>query len=204
MTFTENEPMSNQGANQESNQIRTLIELAFKECDRSQGRYTAVAIAGMVKVSDTAVRKAFKALKQVVSEGHLANGSKYTEFCKTLMTQYFQRPPEMNGAEWIYELQSVVGALPEAVVSGPVQSTDSYWKQRRSELNNQSSALATRSQSMLARIRQENDFEEFGDDEAFEAELQATEELAYERELRRQVAIINGRNKARQDIRQTV
>ncbi|HEY9881662.1 MAG TPA: hypothetical protein V6D29_24640 [Leptolyngbyaceae cyanobacterium] len=182
--------------------VRAQIEHAFKACDRDGNRYTAVAVAAIAKVSDTAVRKAFKALKQVVPEGQLMTASKYTELCKTLMVLYFQRPQTMNGAEWIHELQTVVGAIPESLIQGPTVNTAHYWKQRQTELGQQTSALATRSQAMLAFVKEQNDLDDLGDEDVFEAELATLKELAYERELRRQIAVIEGRNQARHDVRQ--
>jgi PDZ domain-containing secreted protein len=188
------------GSNDTTNQFRTLVELAYEQ-DRTQGRHTAVAIAAVAKVSDTAVRKAFKAIKQVLSEGLLLVSGKYTDMAKTLMLSYFQRSESMNGAEWISELQAVVGAMPISNVNTPGQGSAEYWERKQRESMQQSTALATRGQAMLGYVQSQNDIDELGDDDAFEAELTMIRELSYERELRRRVAGIEGRNQARQDIK---
>lgn len=205
MSFTTDERPTNVRDNPSQTKpvsVRTQIEQAFQTCDRDGTRYTAVAIAAIARVSDTAVRKAFKALKQVVAENQLVIANKYTDLCKTLMVLYFQRPQTMNGAEWIHELQTVVGAMPQSLIQGPTVNTAHYWKQRQTELGQQTSALATRSQAMLAFVKEQNDLDDLGDEDAFEAELVTLRELAYERELHRQIALIEGRNQARHDVRQ--
>jgi len=192
-----------QDSNAAPNTIRTTVELAYEQ-DRTQGRYSAVAISKLADVSDTAVRKAFKAIKQVVSEGFLVVSGKYTEMCKTLMLSYFQRPADMNGAQWINELQSIVGAMPLSNVSGPTVKTSDYWRQRQDEAQQQSTALSVRSSSLLSYVVAEMDADDLGDEDSFDVELATLKEQAYERELRRQIAVIEGRNQARQDIRSKI
>ena len=216
MTFAMDQPKSNSESNQstepegtESNQfelesqiIRTRIEQALSTLDRTQGRHTAVSVSNEAKVSDTAVRKAFKAIKQVLPEEILVQGSRYTELSRSLMLAYFKRPDWMNGATWINELESVAGALPDPSISSPALDASKYWEERQQELGQESSALALRSESLLAYVREQSDLDDLGDEEAFEAELEALRERSYNREVRRQVAVIEGRNQARQDLRQ--
>ncbi|MEM6598971.1 MAG: hypothetical protein AAF635_12585 [Cyanobacteria bacterium P01_C01_bin.69] len=213
MGFGEVETRSNQEANpnqtavefesnQSSSTIRTVVEPILKTADRTNGKHTAVAISKVVGKTDTAVRKAQKALKQAIDESLLVNDGRYTDLCKDLMVAYFQRPESTNGAEWINELTQIAGAVPEASVNFPVNPSLGWDEQKRSEVR-QSSAIATRSQALLAQVREFQDLDDIGDDEAFEAERQRREELAYNRELELQLATIKGRTRARQDVRRT-
>lgn len=211
MGFDGGPPSSNQESNSdrttvepESNQVssvvRTTVEPLLKTTDRVNGKYTAVAVSKIVEKTDTAVRKAQKALKQAIDESFLVVDGRYTELCKSLMVAYFDRPENINGAEWVNELAQIAGALPETSVDLPVNPALGWDEQKRQEAK-QSSAIATRSQALLAQVREFQDLDDIGDDEAFEAERTRREELAYERELQLQLATIKGRARARQDVR---
>ncbi|NEQ45599.1 MAG: hypothetical protein F6K00_19470 [Leptolyngbya sp. SIOISBB] len=193
---TETEPESNPVRST----IRTTVEPILKNSDTSSGKYTAVAVSKVIGKTDTAVRKAQKALKQAIDESLLVIDGRYTELCKSLMVAYFQRPDSMNGAEWINELTQIAGAVPEASVASPLNPSIG-WDERKRDETRQSSAIATRSQALLAQVREFQDLDDIGDDEAFEAEKNRREELAYERELQLQLATIKGRARARQDVR---
>lgn len=187
----------------ESNFNRTEIEDALLHSDKTDGVYTAVAIANASQVTDTAVRKALKQLKQVLPEESLiAENKRLTDLAQALMYQYFRRPEIMAGAAWIYELRQVVGALPESQVSVPV-TPDKHWQEVVDEAGKECTALALNSDAMLARLRALQDSDELGDDEAFEAEKKRIEEVAYQRQVALELAKLQGAARARADIRKT-
>lgn len=205
MSFTQVEPQSNPSRTQaepESNFDRTEIELALAHSNKTEGLYTAVAIANACQVTDTAVRKALKAFKQVLPEELLmADNKRFTELAQELMFQYFRRPDGMTGAEWIYELRQVVGAMPETTVSEPVPQAGEFWAKEKGDKQMECTALATRSQVLLAQVQALNDSDELGEDEDFEAEKERRRELAYQRELALRLAEAQGKAQARMDVK---
>jgi hypothetical protein len=185
-----------------SNFDRTRIELALTESNKTEGIFTAVAIANASGVSDTAVRKALKAFKQVLPESILmADNKRLTELAQALMAQYFSRPEGMTGAEWIYELRQVIGALPEAMISPPSATPNDHWDRVKADQQKECTALATTAESQLERLRSLLDSDDIGEDESFELELKRRRELAYKREIALQLAEVEGRAQARMDIR---
>jgi hypothetical protein len=192
-----------------SNFDRTRIELALTESNKTAGIFTAVAmvkdrpaIANASGVSDTAVRKALKAFKQVLPEAILmADNKRLTELAQALMAQYFSRPEGMTGAEWIYELRQVIGALPEAMISPPSATPNDHWDRVKADQQKECTALATTAESQLERLRSLLDSDDIGEDESFELELKRRRELAYKREIALQLAEVEGRAQARMDIR---
>lgn len=177
-----------------------LITNLFQTCDRSNPTFTAVLVAASAGVTDAAVGKARKALKQVLPEEIIFN-KKFTELGKVLIEQYFQRPESLSGAAWIHQLRQVVGALPSTSVSSPAADPKSFWAGVSQDRQAETTALALRSSSLLSQLQELNNYDEIGDDDAFEAELARRQELAYEREIRLELAAAQGRAKARQDVR---
>ena len=214
VTFTATEVEPNHQSNQkqtetelpiepEANFDRTAIKDALLHSDKSQGVYTAVAIASASSVTDTAIRKALKQLKQVLPEESLvAENKRLTDLAQALMYQYFRRPDDMSGAAWIYELRQVVGALPESEVSVPI-TPDKHWKEVVEDAEQECTALSLNSEAMLARLRALQDSDDIGDDEAFEAEKKRIEEVAYQRQVALELARLQGAARARADIRKT-
>lgn len=201
--FMATEPESNQDSNHgqtsdgfDSNFIKDL----FQACDRATPAFTAVSVALSAGVTDAAVGKARKAIKQVLPEDVIFRDKKFTELGKVLIEQYFQRPEFISGAAWIHKLQKVVGALPTASVDSPADPKG-FWSSVTQDKKVETSALALRANSMLTQIRELNNYDDIGDDDAFEAELALREQLAYERELALQLAAVRGRAQARQDVR---
>lgn len=187
----------------ESNFNRTEIENALLHSGKTEGIYTAVAIANASNVSDRAVSKVLKQFKQVLPEEILiAENKRLTDLAQALMYQYFRRPEDMSGARWIDELRQVVGAIPESRVSAPV-IPDKHWREVVEDAEKQSTAIALHSDAMLAKLRALQDSDDIGDDEAFEAEKKRVEEVAYQRQVALELAKLQGAARARSDIRKT-
>lgn len=202
--FMASKPADQFDSNQLPNQVEpdaAAIESAIQTC-RRVAEFTAVQVAQSCGVSDVAVGKARKALKQVLPEDILFVDRKFTELGKVLIEQYFQRG-EMTGAAWIHWLGQVVGAMPSAIVDAPPDPSR-HWDAVAQEKRQESSALARRSESMLAQIQSLMTADELGEDAAFDAEIERARELAYERELALQLAAAQGRAQARADIRKGI
>ncbi|MBD2261396.1 hypothetical protein [Pseudanabaena sp. FACHB-2040] len=173
----------------------------FSTHDKADGAFSARELAREFGVSDTAVRKAYKALIQVVSSDLLKADDKFTELGKSLMQAYFQRADQLTGAAWIHGLAEVVGALPEAVTTIPKESVAENWKTRKEELEKERGAIVLSAKNKLDALVAEIDADDLGEVEAGEAELELIRERAYEKEMARQLAEIEGRLQARKDIR---
>lgn len=185
----------------ESNLDLGLIRLALEASDRDVGMHSAVNVAKEADCSDTAVRKAFKAIKQHIPESLLMKNSKYTDLGKNLCLQYFARPKGVNGAQWVNALAEALASMPESVISEPVEANPKgFWDEVKSSYQQESNALVLSSQSMLSQIRQMNDEDFLGGDEAFDAELQAIRDREYKRQLQREFAAAQGRQTARQHV----
>lgn len=196
-----NEGSTEPPANPEPTFDRTDLETALTHSGKTEGIFTAVGVANACQVTDTSVRKALKAFKQVLPEEFLiAENKRLTELAQTLMYQYFRRPDSMTGAEWIYELGQVVGAMPESVVSRAADGSK-HWNKVVSDTQKECTSLATTSESMLSRFRVLQDLDDLGDDEAFEAAKIRARELAYQRQIALELAAAEGRAQARADIR---
>ena len=107
----------------------------------------------------------------------------------------------MTGAEWIYELRQVIGALPESMISAPSATPNDHWDRVKADQQKECTALATTAESQLERLWSLLDSDDIGEDESFELELKRRRELAYKREIALQLAEVEGRAQARMDIR---
>lgn len=180
----------------------SLMRIALEACDRVTGAHSAAGLAKEANVSDTAVRKAFKALKQRLPERILMENGKYTDLGKNLVLQYFSRPNTINGAQWIGYLADLLAALPKSVVAEPtVVDNAAYWKTVQNEHQSTSLTLRTVNSEKLAQIHAMNDDDALGSDDAWEAELQAIRDFAYQRQLDREMAAAEGRQDARNHVR---
>ena len=180
----------------------SLMRVALEACDRITGAHSAAGLAKEANVSDTAVRKAFKALKQRLPERILMENGKYTDLGKNLVLQYFSRPDTVNGAQWIGYLADLLDALPKSVVAEPtVVDNAAYWQTIQNEHQSTSLTLHTVNSETLAQIHAMNDDDVLGSDDAWEAELQAIRDIEYQRQLKRELAAAEGRQAARNHVR---
>ncbi|HEY9737566.1 MAG TPA: hypothetical protein V6D06_14830 [Trichocoleus sp.] len=173
----------------------------FSICDKQRGVYSARELARTFSNSDTAVRKAHKALTQAVSADVMRVDEKFTELGKALMQAYFQRAEQITGAAWIHKLAEVVGALPQSVTAAPKESVADSHKARKERLEQQRGAIVLSAQNKLEALVAELEADDFGSDEVDEAEIELARERAYEREMALQIAALEGRMQARKDLR---
>lgn len=191
----------------ESNQNQTSdlhqSLLAASEAIKTAARvpvYTAVSIAAACLVSDAAVGKARKALSHVLPAEAVFADRKFTELGKILMQQYFQRG-DMSGAVWFNELKAIAGAMPSSVVNTPGSVDPSkFWGGVTEEREAESTALAVRGSSLLDRLRATIDSDDFGSDQAFDAELELHYQHGYEQGLKLVQARFQGRSAAQKDV----
>ena len=179
-----------------------LMRSALESSNRDQGIHSAMQLGKDANVSDTAVRKAFKALKQHLPERILIRDGKYTDLGKNLVLQYFGRPENVNGAQWINCLSDVLASLPETLISEP-QDVDylEQWETARKEHESTSLSLRSESAVNLARYHQLMEDDDFGSDVAWQAELQAIKDLSYTREIQRNLAMAEGKYEAREHLK---
>ena len=87
--------------------IRPKVEL-FSNLNRTEGRYSNVAIASDLNVSEAAIRKWFEWCRQVCPEPWLKGKGKHTDLSAALLADYQQRVSqgELAPEVWVVEMQS--------------------------------------------------------------------------------------------------
>lgn len=91
----------------DSDTIRPTVEL-FSNLNRTEGRYSNVAIASDLNVSEAAIRKWLSHCSQVCPAAWLKVGGKHTDLSAALLADYQQRVSqgELAPEAWIVEMRS--------------------------------------------------------------------------------------------------
>lgn len=91
----------------DSETIRPAVEL-FSNLNRTEGRYSNVAIASDLNVSEAAIRKWFEHCRQVCPVAWLKVGGKHTDLSAALLADYQQRVSqgELAPEAWVVEMRS--------------------------------------------------------------------------------------------------
>ena len=200
MTKPMDEPQNGQAHEPESNQpnqgqwFDELTSLDFRT-----GRCTKSSIAQQVGKSEAAVRKAVKAIQQVIPLDALEVDKLVTELGEFLVIQFFTRQSDQSAAQWIEKLRDFVGALP----------SPNIWQSSGNEVFDYSVAAKNKTlESSALAIKNHDDLNSFFGEFASvqdakaqdeEAEIDLIYQQAYQREIERQKVIFKAQLKAKAD-----